>query len=215
MEAIVVTSRLTGKTTFERSSLPTEQQLNLHVDGREFYSLVHRMNPDKGLLERLAKAAHQVFCDDLKAKKYRYGPETNISKKVHSSLKDYAKLPEDEKEQNRNNVGDIQNKLASIGYAMLSARGNEPSGVFSEDEIEKLAEIEHERWVQQKLDMGWKHAKSTNKSKKLHKDLVPWRDLSHAEKEKDRVLVRGIPRIIEKAGYSIVKLSRVDSTAKQ
>ncbi len=208
MEAIVVTSQLAGKTTFERSSLPTEEQLNLHVDGREFYALVHRMELDKELLETLAEAAHEVFGEDLKAKGYKYGTITQKSQRVHSSLKPYAELPEDEKEQNRNNVRDIPNKLASVGYALLPARSGEAPSEFSDDEIEKLAKMEHERWVQQKLDTGWKYAKKTNKAKRLHKDLVSWHDLPHDEQDKDRVLVRGIPRVIEKAGYTMVKLSQ-------
>jgi len=208
MEAIVVTSQLAGKTTFERSSLPTEEQLNLHVDGREFYTLVHRMELDKALLERLAEAAHEVFSGDLKAKGHKYGSVTRKSKKAHSALKPYVELPEDEKEQNRNNVRDIPNKLASVGYALLPARSGEAPGEFSEDEVGKLAEAEHERWMQQKLDAGWKHAKKTNKAKKLHKDIVSWHDLPQDEREKDRVLVRGIPKILEKAGYTMVKLNQ-------
>jgi hypothetical protein len=39
MESIINMSQLAGKSSFERSSLPSEEQLNLHVDGREFYSL--------------------------------------------------------------------------------------------------------------------------------------------------------------------------------
>lgn len=208
MEAIVVTSQLAGKTTFERSSLPTEEQLNLHVDGREFYALMHRMELDKELLETLAEAAHEVFCDDLRAKGYKYGPITRESKKVHSSLKPYAELPENEKEQNRSNVRDIPNKLASVGYALLPARSDETPGGFSDDEIEKLAGMEHERWMQQKLDTGWRYAKKTNKPKKLHKELVAWHSLPHEEQEKDRSLVRGIPKILAKAGYTMVKLGR-------
>lgn len=208
METIVVTSQLAGKTTFERSSLPTEEQLNLHVDGCEFYALMHRMELDKELLETLAEATHEVFCDDLRAKGYKYGPITRESKKVHSSLKPYAELTEDEKEQNRNNVKDIPNKLASVGYALLPARSDETPSGFSDDEIEKLAGMEHERWMQQKLDTGWRYAKKTNKLKKLHKELVAWHGLPHKEQEKDHSLVRGIPKILAKAGYTMVKLGR-------
>ena len=208
METIVVTSQLAGKTNFERSSLPTEAQLNLHVDGREFYALIHRIELDKYLLlETLAEAAHEVFCDDLRAKGYKYGPKTQAKKKIHSSLKHYSELPEDEKEQNRNNVRDIPNKLAGVGYTLLPARSDEAPSEFSDDEIERLAEMEHNRWMQQKLHAGWKCAKTINKAKRLHKDLVPWHDLHPDEQEKDRALVGGISRILAKAGYTMVKLS--------
>jgi len=207
MEAIVAMSQLAGKTSFERSSLPSETQLNLHVDGQDFSALIQSMEPDEDLLEKLAEAFHEIFCEDLSAKGYKYGPVTREDKKEHSSLKPYAELPENEKEQNRNNVRDIPSKLASVGYVMLPARGGEAPAEFESSEVEKLAKMEHERWMRQKLDEGWRYGKKTIKARKLHKDLVPWDKLLEEEKEKDRVLVKGIPRIIAKAGYTMVKLS--------
>lgn len=208
MEGIILTSQLAGKTSFSRSSLPTEAQLNLHVDGREFYSLVHIMEPDENLLEKLAEAAHEVFCDHLRAEGYRYGSENREDEKIHSSLKPYRKIPENEKEQNRNNVRDIPNKLASISYSMIPARGKELTSEFSDEEITLLAKMEHGRWMQDKLDTGWNYAKETEKSKRQHELLVPWENLPLEEQEKDYIMVRGIPQILVKAGYTMVKLSQ-------
>jgi len=206
MEAIVAMSQLAGKRSFERSCLPSETQLNLHVDSRDFSSIMHQMELNSYLLEKLAEAVHEVFCEDLRIKGYKYGPVTRENVKEHSSLKPYSDLPGNEKEQNRGNARDIQNKLASVGYAIIPRRGNENPNEFLDDEVEKLAKMEHERWMQQKLNEGWRHAKSTDKERKLHKDLVPWDELPEAEKEKDNTLVRGIPKIIAKAGYTMVKL---------
>jgi hypothetical protein len=209
MEAIVAISQLSGKTSFEPSSLPSEAQLNLHVDGREFYALVHRMELDKeldkNLLEKLAEAAHNVFCEDLRKKGYKYGKVTKENKKEHSSIVPYTELPENEKESNRNNVRDIPNKLAIVGYAMVPARENEAPGKFQKDEVEELAIVEHKRWMKEKLDAGWQYAKITNKTKKLNQCLIPWDKLPEDEKEKDRILIRGIPVILARAGYIMVK----------
>ena len=163
-------------------------------------------NLDKNLLEKLAEAAHEIFYEDLTIKGYKYGQVTQENKKEHSLLKPYAKLSEDEKESNRNSVRDISNKLASVGYAMVAARCNETKGEFQNDEIEKLAKLEHERWVQKKLNTGWKPAEKTIKEKKLHKDLISWDKLTEDDKEKDRILVRGIPKILANAGYTVLKL---------
>ena len=95
--------------------------------------------------------------------------------------------------------------------------------------------MEHGRWMKAKIEAGWRWAAETNKEQKLHKDLLPWRLLTPAEtaaigegtlaeeeKEKDRKLVRGIPQILAKVGYTVVKLkeevskaaaSGIDSTA--
>ena len=220
IEAIVAMSLLWGKTTFERSCLPSEMQLDLHVDGREFLALVQRLDLEGELLERLAAAHHEVFCDDLIAQ----------GKFTHSSFKPYAELPEDEKEQNRGAVRDIPSKLAHAGYVMAPARSDEPPLEFPGDELERLAEMEHNRWTKAKLADGWRYAPVTDKARRLHSCLTPWRqapraelervfspaeleamgteELPPAEKKKDYDLVRGIPRILAKAGYAVVRLRR-------
>jgi hypothetical protein len=206
MEAIIAMSQLAEKTSFERSSIPTEMQLNLHTNGTEFYALMNRLELSEELLEKLAQAAHEVFCDELKEKGYKFGKRTNHGNKAHSSLRSYAELPESEKEQNRNNVRDIPNKLASIEYVLLPSRSGETTARFQNDEVEKLAKMEHERWMQQKLNEGWRYSELTDKENKLHEDLVPWDGLTESTREKDRAMVRGIPKILAKAGYTMFRL---------
>jgi hypothetical protein len=141
----------------------------------------------------------------------------------------YAELPESEKDQNRGNIRDIANKLALAGYVMMPARSNESPFDFPGVDLEKLAEMEHERWMKLKLESGWRYAPKTNKQKKLHKALLSWRKLSaaererlfapydgavgegvlpEAEKKKDYLLVRGIPKILSRAGYAVVKINQ-------
>jgi hypothetical protein len=205
IESLFAMSQLTGKTAFERSCLPPESQLDLHVDGKGFLSLVQEVELDGEMLDRLAEAAHGVFCEGLKARGFHYGPQTDEKFKTHNALLPFAELPEDLKEANRLNVRDIPTKLASAGYIMIPARSNEPPFSFPGKPLEELAEAEHERWMQSKLDDGWTYTPETDKTKKLHNCLVPWAKLPEAEKEKDRDLVRGIPLILARAGYAIVR----------
>jgi hypothetical protein len=178
----------------------------LHADGREFYNPMCHLELGKDLLEKLAEATHRIFCEDLEAKGYKWGPHTDDKKKEHSSLKPYAELPENEKEQNRNFVRDIPNKLAHTGFTILPASNGKASDKLYGEQLEIMARLEHERWMKQKRDASWEYAEKTDKKRKLHKDLVPWERLTEEEREKDRVLVENIPRILAKAGYSMVKL---------
>ena len=186
------------------------------------------LDPQGELLEKLAEAAHEVFCQRLRSDGYTYGPQTDDKKKTHSSLKPYAKLPEDEKQQNRSYVQDIPNKLARANYIMIPAQSNQAPVGFPPSIVEQLAEMEHERWVKTKVEAGWRWAPKTDKDKKLHKNLLPWyrisdeertrlytpteaaalgvEELPDQEKEKDRVMVRGIPEVLARAGYTIVKV---------
>ncbi len=71
--------------------------------------------------------------------------------------------------------------------------------------LERLADAAHQVWMEGKLRDGWQYAPVTDKEKRLHSCLVPYDQLSEADKESDRDMVRGIPRILDIAGYKIVK----------
>ncbi len=71
--------------------------------------------------------------------------------------------------------------------------------------METMAEAAHTVWMEGKLREGWKFGPVIDKEKKIHKCLVPYSALSETDKESDRQMVRGIPRILELAGLRIVK----------
>jgi hypothetical protein len=222
MESLIAMSQLEGKTRFERSSLPTKAQLDLHVDGQDFLAHVHQLELDGEVLERLAKAAHAIYCEEQTALGWKYGPKKNEDAKENPSLVAFDQLPEDEKEQNREQVRDIPGKLVHAGCYMVPSVESEPAFAFSADMLEELASMEHTRWMRQKTADQWRYAPKTEKTKKLHNCLLPWRkgelapyagfaeylgeaELSEEEKEKDRTAVRKISSILKNAGYTIVE----------
>jgi len=71
--------------------------------------------------------------------------------------------------------------------------------------LEVLAEAAHKVWMEGKIRDGWKYGPVTDKVKKIHSCLVPYDQLSEADKESDRDMVRGIPKILAAAGYKMVK----------
>ena len=88
---------------------------------------------------------------------------------------------------------------------MIPARSNEPPFDFPGADLELLALKEHERWMATLISTGWQHGPETDPAKKVHSAIVDWGELPEEEKEKDRELIRGIPQILAKAGYAIVK----------
>jgi hypothetical protein len=177
------------------------------VDGKTFLSLVQQVELEGPMLESLAEAAHAVYCEGEQARGFKYGSKTDKKRKINNAMVAYSELPEEMKQANRLNVRDIPSKLSVARYIMIPARSNEPAFNFPGDDLEMLAEAEHKRWMQSKLDEGWAYAPKMDRAKKLHNCLVPWENLPDKEKEKDRDLVRGIPRILARAGYAIVKAS--------
>ena len=222
MESVIAMSQLAGKTRFERSSLPTEAQLDLHVDGQDFLARVRQLELDGGTLDQLARAAHAIYCAEQMALGWKYGPRKNETTRENSSLVEFDRLPDDEKEQNRRQVGDIPGKLAYAGCHIVPAVSGEPAFVFPADVLEELASMEHTRWMRDKIRDGSRYSSETDKARKLHSCLLPWSrkdltpyagfaehlgtgELPEDEKEKDRTAVRKIATILAHAGYTITE----------
>lgn len=71
--------------------------------------------------------------------------------------------------------------------------------------LEQFAEAAHIVWMDGKLRDGWKYGMITDKKKKIHSCLVPYDQLSEADKESDRDIVRRIQEILAVAGYKMIK----------
>jgi RyR domain-containing protein len=208
LESIVATSRLAGETSYQRSSLPPESQLDLHVNGREFLALVQRIDLKGEQLERLAQAVHEIYCEDLRERGYTWAQVTDEERKTNSSLVEWNELPEHLKRQNRAAARDIPRKLELIGHVMIPARSHDAPFDFPGKGLEQLAKDEHNRYMEAKLAEGWSPGPEKDDKKKTNPTLVDWEQLPDEEREKDRVQVRGIPRVLARAGYTVVRSSR-------
>jgi len=205
MEAIVAMSLLAGRSSFERSCLPAEAQLDLHVDGRDFLSLAQQIELEGDLLEKMAEAAHDIFCEGRKRDGWRPGPRSD-TERTHPLLVPYADLPETYKEANRVNVRNIPKKLAAVGYVMIPSRSSEPPLEFPAEDLETLARLEHQLWMEDRFAAGFTLGEPTDEDPRRNRYLVDWEEVPEEIKNTDRDLVRGIPQIAARAGYAIVKL---------
>jgi hypothetical protein len=112
----------------------------------------------------------------------------------------WDELTDAAREHNRAAVDHIAIKLARVGReAVPAVFGALAADLFSNEEIEELAELEHERWVEERLATG--RQGPTDDAGRLHPWLVPWQELPEAEKEKDRDVVRAIPELLGAVGY--------------
>jgi hypothetical protein len=192
MEAIVLMSALSGKTRFERSSLPAETELRLHVHGREFIALVHQLEIEP-VVDDLARATHDVFREGKRRDGWTLGPRDE-AKRTHPLLVPWEQLPPAFKESNRRAARTIPLKLAVIGHVMTPARSGGPQAVLSADEIERVAQLEHELWMTAQRATG------------PHQHIVPWDKLPDPIKQIDRDLAAGMIPILTQAGYTIVRI---------
>lgn len=120
------------------------------------------------------------------------------------SLSEWEELPESLKESNRQQADDIVRKLERIGcYADNGHDRKIDERRFTGEEIEAMAEMEHERWNTERFRDGWKLGTPKDVRRKISPYLVPWTELPEDVKELDRETVRKIPEFLAKVGLEI------------
>jgi len=195
IEAIVGMSSLAGRRSYERSCLPAERQLDLHVDGPGFLDLVQRPDlddlEDEDVLEVLAKGVHEAY--------RRRHPD--------KGLRPYGHLPTQQQEDNRAHVRDIVNRLAAAGFRVVPAQGRGRTR-FSRDDIEWLARLEHERWRRERRAAGWRWGPGdTDKEAKTNASMLPWSKLTGPQRKDNCDFIRDLPAILRRAGYNAERVT--------
>jgi hypothetical protein len=73
---------------------------------------------------------------------------------------------------------------------------------------ERLAEHTHDTWAQRRLAEGWTYGPRRDDARKQHPGLVPYAQLSRAEKEYDRATALQTLKAVLALGYRIVRDGR-------
>lgn len=153
-----------------------------------------------GTHEILARAIHESYV--------RHQQELGETSETNPSLVSWEELPEDLKESNRCQADHIVVKLKAVGCGIAPLTDWDAERFqFTPEEVERMAQMEHERFVAERLRAGWVYAPgSQSVERKTSPVLVPWAELSECEKEKDRVMVRELPRFLARAGLQVYRL---------
>lgn len=196
LEAVLDMSMLAGRRSFEQAALPPAEQLALHVEAEEFCKMVNRDVLLGSRREKLAEAIHEEYRKDQEGKR----------DPAHPAMQPWEELREDYRESNRQQADHLPVKLRAIGYGFRPIIGRKPIlQEFSPGEIEKLAKIEHDRYLAERLANGWIPGPD-DPGKKTNPTLKGWEELEEEEKEKDRMAVRRIPGLMAQAGFELYQL---------
>ncbi len=194
METIFKTSQLFGKDKYHRSDLPPESQMNLHVDGQQFYELIsqppkyfeggeafyHLVNDitlDEQIVEKMAVGIHTIYSLVFSIDKDRH--PLSITKEEFQEQYDEMKslpdnMPQDEVSQNYHNARKIPEKLSAVGYMIVPLDAKITADKLNDEEFEKISSLEHIRWVRHHIDAGWSYSSVKNKPNKHHDAMVAW-----------------------------------------
>jgi hypothetical protein len=71
------------------------------------------------------------------------------------------------------------------------------------DLCERLARHVHALWIERRTKDGWTYGPERNDARRQHPGLVPYDQLSDAEKNVDRDVARGLVEALVALGYRI------------
>jgi voltage-gated potassium channel Kch len=157
--------------------------------------------------ELLAQAVHQEYVRHRQAQAQTQAASPGPDQPAVAL---WETLSEDYRAASRAQAEDFKRKLALIGRKAVHV----PDGLiglasFSDEEVERLARDEHERWCAERTRRGWTHGAARCDRKKHHPNLVPWDDprLDEAARDINRTAIRRLPAILALADYQVVRAS--------
>jgi len=150
-----------------------------------------------GIHERMARALHEEYvrAEEKKGETIQTNP----------ALVDWEQLPDHLQEANRRQVDHVSAELEAAGYVISPlADWDTPALSFNSEQIEAIAQMEHQFWYDDMRKDGWNYAPPPkNPVRKTHPNLVAWEVLPEPEKEKNRETVRNLPAFLAQTGFQV------------
>jgi hypothetical protein len=192
-----------GKLSIRRSALPSPAQLAMHINDVANFNKILNQNISflqTRIIEALAPAIHQTFLNLSKAEGFKMQSRFD---------KPYEELEDVDKEENRAAARRIPEILALAGLKLEEKKDlaqQDDAGISEhlEHHIERLAEAEHDGWMEHRIKNGWHYAKERNDDEKRHPALLPYAELTEIDQKKDKNSVRKFPDMVSLAGYRIM-----------
>jgi hypothetical protein len=156
---------------------------------------------DDGTHEAMARVIHEHYVES-EIKKGHTSAE-------NPSLVDWEYLSDEFCKSNRRQADHIGVKLNAVGVDITPWRNYHAKEFrFSEDEIEIMAAMEHQRWSEERKAQGWRYGPARDNFRKIHPDLLSWKDpqLSEETRQKNREEVSLIPILLARAGFQIYRI---------
>jgi hypothetical protein len=214
-EVAALSAGLTLRRRLERDSVPVVIQVASEPDSMGRF-LAGGQTPGQagrlvlfGLIEQtctpelLVENTTETIARALHERWFREQVEAGFTVADKPTLRPWEELPGEVREDNRSQARDIGAKLAAVGcdIGLLDDWGASLTAL-TPDEVERLAEMEHERWMTARLQAGWQPGPRDDAARR-HPDILPWAELSEDIREIDRFFVREIPVLLARAGFQI------------
>ena len=211
IELLIGMSRLTGVKRYTPSCLPIDAQLDIHLDVKDFRAKLAFEQVMGGRTDQYAEIAHRKYQEKRReeAKKLGYSEEQMAILEAEPEMADYDSLDEFYKEGHRSQIRYLGQRLESfqmdVGMRPILPGAADTVPELYGPVLEQLSELEHERWVRDKLKQGWRYGPAMDPDLKLSPEMVPYADLGPVTKEFIRRNVREVPGYLREMGYELYR----------
>ncbi len=204
LELILAMSCLSGVKRFTPSCLPMEEQLNLHLNARDFMQKLEFEQIMGGMVEKYAQIAHEHYRARRLEELAQQPDERREVEDPELAL--WEDLDEYYKEGYRSRIRYLGEQLMSydISIGLRPAQPGLADGIqeLYGPNLEELARIEHDRWMRDKRAEGWRPGRP-DREMKLTPDLVPYEELDKDTQELIRRSLRDVPLFLREIGYEL------------
>ena len=144
--------------------------------------------------EQLEEAAVQIHLNYMES-----------VKQTNPSIMPWNMLDENLKHSNRDQAAFCEEILKSCNYEVRAVQNPATMPEFTQEEVERMAEMEHGRWNAERLLSGWRFGKEKDSSNKISPWLIGWSEIPEEIKKYDRKAILNYCKILEKAGLEVYK----------
>lgn len=209
IEFVLGMSRLAEARRYTSSCLPLAQQLDIHLDVADFMRKLSFEQVMGSMVEQYARTAHARYQQlRLQEAMAHHATPQDLEQLRRSDpeMADWEELDEFYKEGHRSQIRYLGEHLAAFGTGLcLRPVLPEAEDAITElygPALEQLCQMEHRRWMRDKLKDGWILG-PLDKELRHHPDLLPYEELDGSVQDFIRTNVRSIPGYLREIGYEL------------
>ena len=193
MEAILEMSMLSNSKKWEQASLPSKEQLKLHVDEEQFTRLLMLQ---EFFSEKIGSISRDIHGKQIHSTEIIYGPDVDRDKNCYI-------ISEEEKAYVKRQVSNIPIALQKINYEVVSIAEKPEIIEFSDEELNVLGEYVHRSSSFELKELGWVYGRSFDSNKKTTPTLVSWDLLSKKMRNSIIEMIHTWPGILADSNFEI------------
>ena len=148
-----------------------------------------------GIREQLAEAVHEDYL-------------ATVADRVAAGglARPWQELDDDQRDLSRRRVDGILGDLESVGCDLAPLRRwGVTQPVLTDEEVDRLAAREHERWFADRTASGWTYGETRDDTARKNPLLVPWEQLGEQARAANLDSTRELPGMLARAGFEVVR----------